>query len=131
MSSKPDIKTPEQIRQLVDTFYDQVRVDQLLGGIFNGVIGDRWPEHLAKMYRFWGTVLINEGSYTGAPFRPHATMPLEQKHFDRWLELFHGTVDTLFAGPVANLAHLNAVRMAEMFISRINLIRDQPEKFIQ
>lgn len=131
MSTKPDIRTPEHIRQLVDTFYDQVRVDPLLGGIFNGVIGDRWPEHLAKMYRFWGTVLVNEGSYTGAPFRPHATMPLEQKHFDRWLELFHGTVDTLFAGPVANLAHLNAVRMAEMFISRINLIRDQPEKFIQ
>lgn len=131
MSTRPDIRTPEHIRQLVDTFYDQVRVDPLLGGIFNGVIGDRWPEHLAKMYRFWGTVLVNEGSYTGAPFRPHATMPLEQKHFDRWLELFHGTVDTLFAGPVANLAHLNAVRMAEMFISRINLIRDQPEKFIQ
>lgn len=131
MIIKPDITTPEHIRQMVDTFYDKVRVDPLLGGIFNGVIGDRWPAHLAKMYRFWGTVLINEGSYTGAPFRPHATMPLEQKHFDRWLSLFHGTVEELFTGPVADLAHMNAVRMAEMFISRINLIRDQPKKFIQ
>jgi len=131
MNTKPDISTPKHIRQLVDTFYDQVRVDPLLGGIFNGVIGDRWPEHLAKLYRFWGTVLINEGTYSGAPFRPHATMPLEQTHFDRWLALFHDTVDGLFAGPVADLAHLNAERMAEMFISRIKLLRDHPEKFIQ
>ncbi len=131
MTAKPDISTPEHIRRLVDGFYAQVRVDPMLGGIFNGLIAERWPEHLAKMYRFWGTVLLNEASYTGAPFRPHATMPLQQAHFDRWLALFHGTIDKLFFGPVADLAHMNAERMAQMFISRINRIREHPENFIQ
>jgi hemoglobin len=126
-----DISTPLHIRQLVDGFYEKVRVDPVLGGIFNGVIRDRWPEHLMKMYRFWGTVLLNEGSYTGAPFRPHATMPLEQHHFNRWLELFHATVRDHFKGPVADLALRNADRMAEMFMHKLQRLRQRPEQFIQ
>ncbi len=131
MKEKRDIRTPEDIRTLVDNFYAQVRVDQMLGGIFNGVIGDRWPQHLEKMYKFWGTILINEASYSGAPFRPHAQLPVQQAHFDRWLELFHGTVDTHFSGPVADLAHMNAERMAAMFMERITFFREQPQRFIQ
>ena len=131
MITLSDISTPEHIRALVGTFYDKVRVDPLLGGIFNGVIQDRWPEHLAKMYRFWGTVMINEGSYTGAPFRPHAGLPISEEHFARWLLLFHGTVDELFSGPVADLAHMNGERMAEMFLMRIERIRRDPSNYIQ
>lgn len=131
MSERIDISNAEHIRLLVDTFYGKVRVDQLLGGIFNGVIKDRWPEHLAKMYRFWGTVLITEGSYSGAPFRPHADLPITEEHFARWLTLFHGTVDELFKGPVADLAHMNAERMAEMFMTRLERLKDNPNAFIQ
>lgn len=131
MSERSDISTAEHIRLLVDTFYGKVRVDQMLGGIFNGVIKDRWPEHMAKMYRFWGTVLITEGSYFGAPFRPHAGLPISEEHFARWLTLFHGTVDELFKGPVADLAHMNAERMAEMFMMRIERLREDPSAFIQ
>ncbi len=130
-AEKQDISTREHIRTLVDTFYAQVRIDPLLGGIFNGVIGDRWPQHLEKMYTFWGTILINEASYSGAPFRPHAQLPVQQLHFDRWLDLFHGTVDSLFSGPVADLAHMNAERMAEMFMARITTLRERPDRFIQ
>jgi len=131
MMERADISTPEHVSSLVDTFYGKVRVDPMLGGIFNGVIQDRWPEHMAKMYRFWGTVLINEGSYTGAPFRPHAGLPISEEHFARWLQLFHGTVDELFKGPVADLAHMNAERMAEMFLMRIERLRANPSTFIQ
>lgn len=131
MSTKPDIRTPEHIRQLVDTFYDQVRVDPLLGGIFNGVIGDRWPEHLARCTAFgarcWSTkVRIRELHLDHMPpclWSRSISIVGWSCSMVPWIRLF--------AGPVANLAHLNAVRMAEMFISRINLIRDQPEKFIQ
>jgi hemoglobin len=131
MSERPDISTPEHIRQLVDAFYGKVRVDPMLGGIFNGVIQDRWPEHLAKMYTFWGTVLIGEQSYQGAPFRPHKDLPVQQEHFDRWLVLFRSTVGGSFQGPVAELALTNAERMAAMFMERIGFYRDHPERFIQ
>ena len=129
--ARTDIQHRDHIVHLVDTFYGEVRKDALLGGIFNGVIGDRWPEHLAKMYRFWATVLINEASYAGAPLRPHLDMPIGPAHFQRWLELFHRTVDALYQGPVADLAKRNADRMAEMFQERITRYRDHPIQHIQ
>lgn len=133
MRSAPrtDIQHHDHIVQLVDTFYGKVRNDELLGGIFNGIIGDRWPEHLEKMHRFWGTVLINEESYTGTPLRPHLDMPIGAVHFQRWLTLFLATVDDLFEGPVADLAKRNALRMADMFQDRIERYRTRPQDFLQ
>lgn len=130
-TGRPDISTPEHIRLLVDSFYGKVRVDPLLGGIFNGVIQDRWPQHLAKMYTFWGTVLIGEKSYFGAPFRPHKDLPIDHLHFDRWLLLFRATVKEHFQGPVADLALSNAERMAAMFLERIAFFRQHPQRFVQ
>lgn len=45
-----DIGILKDIELLVDSFYTKVRSDELLGPIFNGVIQNRWPEHLKKMY---------------------------------------------------------------------------------
>lgn len=50
MNEGPDISTPEHIGALVHGFYGRVRVDPLLGGTFNGGIGDRWPVQLEMMY---------------------------------------------------------------------------------
>jgi hemoglobin len=127
---KPDIAGPADIRLLVDSFYGKVRVDPLLGGIFNSVIRDRWPQHLEKMYTFWGTILLGEQSYQGAPFRPHKELPVEQRHFDRWLQLFRTTVEEHFHGPVAHLALTNADRMATMFMDRIAFYRQYPERYV-
>jgi hemoglobin len=127
---KPDIAGPADIRLLVDSFYGKVRVDPLLGGIFNSVIRDRWPQHLEKMYTFWGTILLGEQSYQGAPFRPHKELPVERAHFDRWLELFTATVHEHFNGPVAHLALSNAGRMAAVFMERIAFFRQYPERFV-
>lgn len=125
---KKDIEHIEDIQLMVDAFYGKVRIDALLGGIFNGVIQDRWPEHLSKMYRFWQTVLLDEHTYRGRPFAPHALLPIQQKHFDRWLELFTETVDELFDGERASFAKSQAGRMATMFISKINYFRNNQVK---
>ncbi|GIV32637.1 MAG: hypothetical protein KatS3mg031_0172 [Chitinophagales bacterium] len=112
---KKEIKNIEDIKLLVDTFYARVRTDTLLGDIFRNVIEDRWPQHLDKMYRFWQTVLLEEHTYYGSPFAPHAKLPVEQKHFEHWLKLFNETVDSLFSGPKAKEAKWRAERMADMF----------------
>lgn len=96
---KGDISTIEDIRLLVDTFYGRARLDDLVGLIFNDTIKDRWPEHLAKLYNFWQTVLLNVQSYSGSPFMAHAKLPVDKPHFERWIQLFHGTIDDLFVGP--------------------------------
>lgn len=130
MSTKKNIETLEDVQLLVDSFYGKVREDEVLKDIFNDVIQERWPEHLEKMYRFWQTVLLNEHTYFGSPFVPHAKLPLSQKHFDRWLQLFRKTLDEHFFGNVAKKAELQAERMAVMFLHKIEHYRSNPNKKI-
>ena len=44
-----DISNIEDIKLMVDTFYENIRKDDLLGPIFNDKLQDRWPIHLQKM----------------------------------------------------------------------------------
>jgi len=126
MSERKDIAAMEDIQLLVNTFYEKIRIDLLLGGIFNGVIKDRWPEHLEKMYRFWQTVLLGDHTYYGSPFPPHAQLPVEQKHFDAWLKLWHETIDEHFTGIKADEAKWRGDKMAVMFLFKIEYYRNHP-----
>lgn len=118
-----DILNLEDVKLLVTTFYGKVREDESLAPIFNERIQDRWPEHLEKMYRFWQTVLLGEHTYFGAPFVPHAKLPVAHQHFERWMQLFNATVDELFAGEVAAEAKWRGSRMARMFEIKIGMNR--------
>jgi hemoglobin len=126
-----DITTREDIKLLVDTFYGTVRKDELLGPIFNERIKDKWPEHFQKLYSFWQMVLLQEPSYQGRPFPPHANLPIDSTHFQRWLEIFNSTVDALFAGEKANEAKWKAGNMAEVFRSKIEYFRSTGQKPLQ
>ncbi|HSH67035.1 MAG TPA: group III truncated hemoglobin [Bacteroidia bacterium] len=123
---KKDIATLEDIKLLVNRFYDNVRKDELLADIFSNKIEDRWPQHLEKMYCFWQTVLLEEHTYYGSPFLPHAKLPIDAEHFERWLKLFYETVDSLFEGEKATKAKWQGQRMAEMFQSKIEYYRNHP-----
>ncbi len=123
---RKDITHLDDVKLLVDCFYGKVRQDEKLKDIFDNVIKDRWPEHLEKMYRFWQTVLLDEHTYYGSPFLPHAKMPVDALHFERWLNLFNETVDDLFEGEKATRAKWQGARMAEMFLSKIVYYRDNP-----
>ncbi len=114
------IETIEDIRLLVDSFYDKIRQDQILAPVFNEKIQD-WPPHLDKMYRFWQSILLEQHTYNGAPFLKHITLSIRQEHFHRWLELFYETVDSLFAGSKAQEAKLRASKIAYVFQIRMGL----------
>lgn len=125
---KKDITSLEDIKLLVDTFYSKIREDDMLGIIFNQNIQDRWPIHLDKMYRFWQTILLEEYTYDGRPFPPHAHLPIGKVHFDQWLSLFEDTVYSLFSGAKADEAVWRAKKMAAMFESKLDYIRNNPYK---
>lgn len=127
---KKDITTLDDVKLLVDTFYSNIRQDEMLGIIFNQNIQDRWPEHLAKMYKFWQTLLLGEYTYDGRPFPPHAHLPIGKQHFTQWLVLFNGTVDSLFTGEKADEAKWRAQKMAVMFQSKLDYIQNHPDKSI-
>lgn len=124
MHTRKKIQEIEEIKLLVDSFYESVRKDDILGPIFNEFIND-WSTHLPKMYRFWQTVLLNEFSYKGNPFQPHIKLPVSEVHFERWVQLFHRTVDKLFFGTKAEEAKEKSANMAWMFQHKLDFIRTQ------
>jgi hemoglobin len=128
MDQRKEILSLQEVQTLVNEFYARVQADELLKDLFNDRIQDRWPLHLEKMYRFWQTILLGEHRYHGSPFAPHANMPLEHQHFERWMQLFTQTVDRLFQGPKAEEAKWRAARMAELFEFKIGYFRQQKEK---
>jgi|SRR5690606_8064922 len=120
---KNDILSLNDVKNLVDSFYGKVQQDILLKDIFNNIIQNHWPVHLEKMYTFWQTVLLGEHTYYGSPFPPHANMPINKEHFDRWLQLFFETIDENFDGKIADEAKWRASKMAEMFQFKIENFR--------
>lgn len=122
--TKQDIRTLEDVKLLVNTFYGRVQQDTLIGPIFNTILDGRWEAHLEKMYGFWQTLLLDQHSYFGSPFPPHATLPVEADHFDAWLNLWTNTVREFFEGEKAEEAILRGEKMATMFLSKIMYYRN-------
>ena len=118
LTTKPDIATPADVKTLIDAFYAKVQADDVIGYIFNDIAKVDWPRHLPVMYAFWEFLLLgNPDGYRGNPIQKHFDLhqkhPLKAAHFDRWVELFHATVDELFAGSTADNAKFRAFAIAE------------------
>jgi len=111
-----DIATRTDLEGLVNTFYDCVRADEILGPIFDDVAHTDWDRHLPKMYDFWETVVFGASGFRGNPLAVHRELarrvPLGGREFERWLSLFHQSVDTLFSGPRAEETKVRASRIA-------------------
>lgn len=84
----------EYISRLVDTFYERIRADEILGPIFAGNVGN-WDTHLPKMKDFWSSVALHSSRYSGQPVPAHVKLAEEvtPEHFKLWLELFNKTLE--------------------------------------
>ena len=80
----------DMIERLVHGFYARVREDDVIGPIFNAKIKD-WGPHLERMCEFWSSVALMSGRYHGQPMIKHLPLPIDGRHFDRWLALFEAT----------------------------------------
>lgn len=107
------------IRQLVDTFYDRVIADAVLGPVFAARVAD-WPLHLSRMYDFWSAVVLQTGRYAGRPLERHrAIAELEPAHFNRWLALWSETVHDVAPPGVRDRFTIPAARMASTMSGRL------------
>lgn len=94
--------TEESIRVLVDTFYDGVRKDDVLGPVFENKLHGKWSAHLPRMYDFWSTILLSTGKFQGNVYGKHMALTgIEKEHFVRWLSLFKNTVTNIYDGEAA------------------------------
>jgi hemoglobin len=118
-----DIESRADCERLVRAFYGRALEDPIIGFIFVDVAKLDLEAHVPRLTSFWETVLLGAQSYGGGAFRPHAQLHakvrLRRGHFERWLALWRGTVDELFAGDRAELAKTHALRVAHAFHRRL------------
>lgn len=116
---KREIETPEDVKFMVDSFYEKVNQDQLLSPVFNDFANVDWESHLPKMYTFWESILFATGEYQGQPFQKHIPLPISLAHFERWIKLFEDNVDQHFEGEKAALAKHRALTIAHIFKTKL------------
>lgn len=130
---KKDIAKFEDVQLLVRSFYNKVLEDEMLSPFFAYVRKHHWDKHLEVLDAFWSNVLFYSGNYAGNPLQIHATLhrfsKLESKHFDRWLQLFDGTVDELFEGEKAAMAKQRAHSIAT--IMRIKILYKDDDRYFE
>jgi hemoglobin len=121
-----DIESRDDIERLVRAFYSRAMSDPMIGYLFVDVARLDLEEHVPVIASFWSTILLGEQSYGGGAFAVHADLhmksPLRAGHFERWLWLWRGTVDELFAGEVAEAAKAHANRVGRAFYRRIETL---------
>jgi len=121
-----DIETRADCERLVRAFYSRALSDSVIGWLFTDVAKLDLEAHVPQITSFWETILLGARSYGGGAFAPHAALHarvgLKAGHFQRWLALWTGTVDELFAGERAELAKSHALRVANAFHSRLETI---------
>src|SRR3954453_23564250 len=100
------------ISRLVRGFYARVRTDKLIGPVFLARITD-WEPHLQRMCNFWSSVALMTGNYHGAPMQKHLPLPIDGRHFDRWLALFEATARELCPAKAADHFIERARRIGE------------------
>lgn len=120
---KSDITNRKDIELLVNTFYEKIRSNPVLGYIFDDVAKINWETHLPKMYSFWASILLGEHSFSGNPMQKHIALSkiteMTDKEFSEWLHLFTVTVDELFFGENSNEAKLRAGNIARLMLHNI------------
>lgn len=119
---KKTIENRQDIIKIVDSFYNKIRQDELIGPIFTVQAKVNWDEHLPKLYNFWDDLLFGENNYQGRPFPPHFKLNLKIEHFERWLKLFIETIDENYAGLKADEMKNRALRIALNFSMNLGLI---------
>lgn len=124
---KKDIASRDDIMILVNSFYNHVKRDKLLGPVFTDIAKVNWNTHLPKMYDFWENVIFHTGSYHGNTLKVHTNLndlsPLNADHFEHWLLLFKVTANELFEGENINKAINKAESIATVI--RIKILEKQ------
>ena len=102
MSDKKDIQTPEDIKFLVDTFYESVQKDRNIGYFFTEIVKVHWEKHLPTMYLFWESIVFKNAAYKGNPILKHISLNKKERlhleHFKQWLLLWETNVNHHFSG---------------------------------
>ena len=126
-SERLDIACRQDIERLMLRFYSRAFADPLIGAVFTDVARVDLQAHVPVVSDFWESALLQSRNYRRNAFVVHRQLddhyPLLVVHFERWLEIWTATVDSLYAGPVAEHAKTQGTRIARSMARRLNARR--------
>ena len=128
-----DLIDRADVEALLRRFYGRALDDEVLAEPFAELRATGLETHVPTMCDFWETVLFRAGLYRGSALQAHRDIhrrtPLSDRHFRRWLTLWHNTVGDMFHGPAADRAKVQAGRIAWAMHRRLTGV-DAPELLV-
>lgn len=119
--------TKANLRTLVIQFYTKVLKDELIGPVFINklgpdLVGSTWGPHLDTITEFWASFTTDNSNYRGSPFAPHMQLNgLTREMFERWLELFHETLDSNYEAHLSRQLKERSNLIAGNFMRNLRL----------
>ena len=125
--AKSDIQSRDDIKRMVEGFYQTVLSDERLAPIFLEVAAVDLAEHLPRIRAYWEKMLLGSDGYRRHTMDIHRRLDrrrrLQRGDFERWVQLFVANVDRQFAGPVSERAKQLATTIAFNMQNRLKADR--------
>jgi hemoglobin len=116
-----DLDSPEEIFEMVTRQYADVVQDDVLAPHFSHVV--EWQALIGSISDYWDHVLLYAPSYDIDTIEHHhqlhGSAPFTPEAFDRWLQIFHDTVEGGWSGPNAEIAKKRGTGMAWAMANRL------------
>lgn len=128
---RKQVLTREDLFFIVNTFYKEVRKDEVLGPMFNTTISD-WEQHLEKITDFWSNQIFDTRVYKGHPMQAHVEFDkkmhysITPTHFGTWLFYWINTINTYYEGANAELLKDRARKMQTVLY--LKMFEHRPQK---
>lgn len=115
-----DIKTRNDIEQLIDFFYDELLTDKNIAKFF---VTTNWTKHKVVMCDFWENIILYSGEYGGNPMVKHLHLrkriPFNKLHFSKWLTCFEKVIRAHYEGKNADLAIARAQQIGKVMLGTL------------
>jgi hemoglobin len=118
-----DLENRKDIELLLKKFYAKAFTDEVIGFYFTEIAHLDLEKHLPVIADFWETVLFGVAKYKNNAIKVHDYLheahAFENKHFERWIELFTQTINDNFEGEKAELAKQRALSIGTVMKIKI------------
>lgn len=120
-----DIQNREDLKQIVQLFYEKLLSDDKINHFFIKFRDSRTlSEHLAILVDFWDNIVFYSGTYQRNAMAPHLMLhkesPMKTEHFEIWLNHLSTAVDEHFKGDNCQILKTRALSIATVMRIKIS-----------
>ncbi len=123
-SGKKDVEKRKDIEDFLWAFYKKAFADELIGRFFTEVVPLDLDTHIPVIADFWESIVFGTRGYRKNVMEVHRHIhqlsPVKKEHLDRWVSIFHLTLDEMFEGDRASLMKQRAASIATLMDIKLN-----------